>query len=102
VSFEYQGVSTTVVVGVHVTTTTTGSVTLKIRYAGSNVHSAPGSIAPVIHTVTLSGATSYNITNTLDAAPYGCAALWVGVGVTTTPAAQGGGPTYVDQIPPPC
>ena len=86
----------------HVVTTTTGSFTLKVRYAGSNVHNSAGSISPVTHTFTLSGSTSYNVTDTLDAVSYGCAALWVGVGPTTTPAAAGGGPSYVDLLPPPC
>ncbi len=101
-SFQYQGLSTTVAVAVHVVTTTTGSFTLKIRYAGSNVDNSPGGLYVVERSFNLSGATSYDIPDTLDAFSYGCAAAWVGVGVSTTPAAQGGGPTYADLISPPC
>ena len=80
VSFVYQGVSTTVEVHIHVTTKATGAMTLKVRYAGSNVSGSSGAIAPITHSFPLSGATSYDITDTLDAVSYGCAALWVGVG----------------------
>ena len=85
----------------HIVTTTTGNFTLTVRYAGSMNHS-PGNITPVVQPFNLSGATSYDRTYTLEAVSYGCAALWVGVGVSTTPGAQAGGPTYADLNAPPC
>jgi eukaryotic-like serine/threonine-protein kinase len=102
-SFAYQGGGSTVVEAhIHVQTTNTSPATLTLTFAGSNVFQKAGSYGPVVHTFVLSGATSYDRVDTLDAGKYSCAALYVGVQASTSPPAQGGGPYYADVNAPPC
>ena len=99
--FEYQS-GTIVQANVHVITSNTSQVTLTVRFAGSNNDNIAGSISPDVRTFVLSGATSYDWSGTIDGSQCYLAANWVGVQVSTSPAAQGGGPFYLDQLTTPC
>jgi hypothetical protein len=99
--FAFTGGGTTVEVDVGVATTTTAPVTLTIVFAGSNTHGSPGSTNVDTRTYVLSGQTSYSFGDKTDGHTY-CASAYTGVHVSTTPAAQGGGPVYADLTSPKC
>ena len=78
---------------VSVVTSGTGAFTLTLRYAGSDDAGVPGLTNPETYPIPLSGSTSYEI-------PHAVASCgdsnYLGVSVSTVPAAQGGAPTYAD------
>jgi hypothetical protein len=82
-SFAYDSTASTptVVATVHLTTLTTASVTLKFYYAGGDTAGQPGQNAGLEHDYTLSGQTSYTVSDSVTALQF-CYTRYVGVTVS--------------------
>lgn len=80
-----------VIVGIHVTTSGTGPVAVRLTVANSDVNGQPGSGHAATRTWNLSGKTSYDLSDTEDGAGY-CGNGYVGALVSA-----GGRTAYADQ-----